>query len=90
MTLRDIIEKLLIYFIAIVTSTVGALTVWLCLGQIELSKQNALILERQGKVTQEIQEIKAYQNGLTLNDKILQDEITKFRIEAASHGWKVE
>jgi hypothetical protein len=81
-------SKAVVWLLVTMMTVVGALLVWLCVGQLENSKTLVRMEERSAVAIEQNKIFHQELERLTLTDNRLSLELKNLQIAAARHGWK--
>ena len=82
------ISKAAIWLLGTMLATTGLLLTWLCVGQMGLREQNAVLLERSATTLEQNKIIHAEMEGLRQADAALNVKVAELQLRQAEHGWK--
>jgi len=82
------VSKAAIWLLGTMLAVTGLLLTWLCVGQMGLREQNAVLLERSATALEQNKIIHAEMEGLRQADAALNVKVAELQLRQAEHGWK--
>ena len=82
------VSKAAIWLLGTMLAVTGLLLTWLCVGQMGLREQNAVLLERSATALEQNKIIHAEVESLRQADTALNVKVAELQLKQAEHGWK--